>query len=112
MVEGVAWDVDAAALEDTLLAVKREVVGVFANDEVGDEVETGKPSKEWGCRCRGKDGRLVGVVFAANFNAFDHSANAAGGLIVEEFGDFVPNHFVALGVGFVFDGKFDAFFDG
>jgi hypothetical protein len=41
-VEGIARDGDAAALQDGLLAVEREVVGVFADDEAGDEVEAGE----------------------------------------------------------------------
>ena len=112
MIERVAWDVDAAALEDTLLAVKWEVVGVFTNDEVGDEVEAGKPSKEWSCRRRGEDGCLVGIVFTADFDTLDDLANTASGLVVEKFGDFVPDDFVVLRMSFVFGWEFDAFFNG
>ena len=112
MVEGVARNVNAAALEDALLAVKWEVVGVFANDEVGDEVEGGEPSKKWGGRCGGEDGCLVWFVFATNFDALDNLANAASGLVVEEFGDFVSDDFVVSRVGFVFGRIFGALFDG
>ena len=112
MVETVAWDVDAAALEDALLAVEREVVGVFPNDEVGDEVEGGESSKERGGRCGSKDGCLVWFVFATDFETLDNLANAAGGLVVEEFGDFVSDDFVVSRVGFVFGRIFGALFDG
>ena len=112
MAQGVARNVNAAALEDALLPVKREVVGVFSDDEVGDEIETGEAAKEWGGRCGGENGCLLWFVFEANFSPLDDLTNATGGLVVEQLGDLVPNHFVALGVGFVFGGKFSAFFDG
>ena len=55
---------------------------------------------------------MLWFVFEANFDTFDDLTNATSGLVVKQLGDLVPNHFVALGIGFVFDGKFDAFFDG
>lgn len=44
VIEGVARDADPTALEDALLAIKWEVVGVFSDDEVGDEVDAGEAS--------------------------------------------------------------------
>lgn len=105
MIEGVARDADAAALEDALLTVKWEVVGVFSDDEVGDEVEAGKSTYQWSCRCGSEDGRLVPIVFEANFDAFDDLANATGRHVVEELGDFLPDDFVGFGVGLVFGWK-------
>ena len=49
-------------------------------------------------------------VFTADFDTLDNLANAAGWLIIEEFGDFVPNDFVIIGVGFVLDWELDTFF--
>ena len=54
---------------------------------------------------------MIGVVSTANFDALDHFTNAASGLVVEEFGHFLANDFIAARVGFVFDRKFDVFFD-
>ena len=88
-----------------------EVVGVFANDEVGDEVEGGEPSKEWGGSCGGEDGCLVWFASVADFGTFDNLSNAVGGLVVEEFGNFVSDDFVVSWVGFVFRRIFGALFD-
>lgn len=110
VIEGVARDADAAALEDALLTVKWEVVGVFSDDEVGDEVEAGKSTYQWSCGCGGQDRRLTLIAFEANFDTFDDLANATGWHVVKEFGDFLPDDFVGFGVGFVFDWKEGLFF--
>ena len=44
----VARDAHAVAVEDGLLAVEREVVDVFPNEEVGEEAGGGQPSDKWG----------------------------------------------------------------
>ena len=81
------------------------MVGVFSDDEVGNEVEAGEAAYEWSCGCGGEDRRLVGGIFKANFDAFDELANATSGYVVEEFGDFVTDDVVGVGVGFVFGRK-------
>ena len=96
---------DAAALEDALLAVKGEVVGVFADDEVGDEVKAGKSSYQWSRRCGGKDRRLVSVPFETNFDALDNLADTTGWDVIKEFGDFLSDDFVGFRVGFIFNRK-------
>ena len=110
VVESVAWNADTATLEDTLLTVKRQMIGVFANDEVGDEAEAGESAYERSRRSRSENGGLGRFVFTADFDTLDNLANAAGWLIIEEFGDFVPNDFVIIGVGFVLDWELDTFF--
>jgi len=110
VIEGVAWNADTAALEDALLTIKRQMIGVFANDEVGDEIEAGESTYERARRCRSENGGLGGFVFTTDFDTLDDLANAAGWLVVEEFGDFVPNDFVAIGVGFVLGWELDTLF--
>ena len=51
------------------------------------------------------------VAFETDLDAFDDLGDATGWLVVEKFGDFVPDDFVVFWVGFVFGGKEDLFFD-
>ncbi len=86
------------------------MIGILPDDEVGDEIEAGEAADQWCCRCGGENGRLIQIVFEANFDALDDLTNATSGLVVEEFGDFVADDFVSLGVGFVFGWEVGLFF--
>jgi hypothetical protein len=41
VIQGVAWGVESEALEDALLTIDREVIGVFGDDEFGGKAEGG-----------------------------------------------------------------------
>ena len=110
MVEGVARDEEAAALEDALLTVERQVVGVFSDDEFGDEVEAGEPSYEWSCWRGSQQGRLPGFVFAADFDSSGDLANARRWPVIEQFGDLLSDDFKSFGVGLILVGEFDDLF--
>lgn len=110
VVQGVAGGVEAKALEDVLLAVEREVIGVFRDDEMGGEAEGGDAAAEWTGGCGGDEGRLGAVVLIAKFGPDGAALDDLGGDIVELFGNVLADEFELVLLVLVTFGE-DGFFD-
>ena len=51
--EGGAVEVEAFTVEDLALAVKRQMIGIFADQNVGQQTRAGAAAFRWGARAAG-----------------------------------------------------------
>ena len=98
VVEAVTGDVDASLFEHFRLTVKREMKGVFAEDEFARQLEGGQAADEWAGWGGGEDRCLVPVCLELEFWADGEDLAAVSETVVELFGDFASNEFVGFGV--------------
>lgn len=95
----VARDADAVAAEDGFLAVKREVVDVFPDEQVGEEPCGGKAADKRGGGGRRDDGRQVALDFAAELHPRDAAFEKPRRGDVEQLGDLLAAAFEGLRIG-------------
>lgn len=108
--EEVAGDVDAATLKDLLLTIEREVIAIFSYYEFSCETKGGKSAYERACGGEGDDGWLGAVGLFAILWPDGSLHDAAGGMVVELFGDVFSYAFVVGSVAIEVRLD-DAFFD-
>ena len=95
----VAWEANAVAVEDGLLAVKREVVDVFPDEQVGEQSGCWQPADERGGRGGRDDGREVAAFLAAELRADDAAFEKPRRGDVEQLGDFLADALECSGIG-------------
>ncbi len=95
----VARDADAVAVEGGLLAVKREVVDVFPDEEMGEKPCGGQSADKRRGGGRSDDGREVALDFAAELHTDDAAPEELRGGDVEQLGDFLAAAFEGLRIG-------------
>ena len=95
----VARDADAVAVEDGLLAVKREVIDVFPDEQMGEKPRGGQSADKRRGGGRRDDGRQVALEFAAELHPHDAASEEPRRGDVEQLGDFLAAALERGGIG-------------
>ena len=74
----IAWDPNPVPEKDLLLPVEREVIDVFADEQVSEQASGGQAFDQWRDWCRGHHGGKLSLVFAAELGAQDAASEQLG----------------------------------
>ena len=99
MDDGISWDSHAVAEENFLLPVEREVIDVFANEQVSEQSGGGQASDKRGGGCGRDDGRKVALGLAAELRTHDEASEKPGRGDVEQLGGFFSDALEGVRIG-------------
>lgn len=99
MDDEITRDTNAVTAEHSFMAVEREVIDVFANQQMGEKSGCGQASYERASRCGGNNGRKVALDFVTVFYADNAAFKKLGGCEVKKLGGFLADSLKGVWVG-------------